>query len=109
VFITPTAITFSTSTSGSIIGSAPNNSSPNKNQRVAQCVAQVRANAQNARFYIEVGAGTSIANTTAACMLGGPGAPECAVIVDLVELANTGLILWGESNNESQEEAACRQ
>jgi RHS repeat-associated protein len=93
----------------SIIGSAPNNSSPNKNQRVAQCVAQVRANAQNARFYIEVGAGTSIANTTAACMLGGPGAPECAVIVDLVELANTGLILWGESNNESQEEAACRQ
>ena len=92
----------------STISSAPTSNKP-LTPKQQQCVAQVQANAQNARFYIEAGAGGTVANTTAACVLAGPGAPECAVIVDVVELVNTGLILWGESNNESQEEAACRQ
>ncbi len=92
---------------------APNNpatsQSHHSKQQHDQCIAQVKANAQNTRKNIGLVTGLTFGDTSAACLLAGPGAPECVAAVGTVTLINTGVIWAGEWYSESQEEAACPQ
>ena len=94
-------------------GNAPNSGTTpqpsNRNQRIAQCIAQVRSNAKRNSEIIEVAGAVGLENAVVGCAFTGPLIFECEAGVAGVALLYTGVTYGAELYTTHQEEAACAQ
>ena len=90
---------------------APNNAPQpsNRNQRIAQCIAQVRSNAKRNSEIIEVAGAVGLESAVVGCAFTGPLIFECEAGVAAVALVYTGVTYGAELYTEHQDEAACAQ